>query len=221
LLRGGAARGPLFNGFARPRPRPTTPRARSSSPRPGATSSTSSRAGVGIDALQNLIAAKIPSFRTTAVDRNYRSTGIIEGYVDVNDLAALANVPGVRSVFLGLRPDTNRSVNVGAKSASEPSIAPGTQLRKLGTAFDQGVIQHRVDRINQFYNPNAPVNYDGEGISVGFDVGQLRHAYRCAACGDRRRQLRLARRARQPDQYPTGGSCCRTNRPSAPTKAAA
>ena len=36
----------------------------------------------------------------------------------------------------------------------------------LGTKFLQGVTQHRVDKINQFYNPAAPVNYDGEGITI-------------------------------------------------------
>jgi len=37
----------------------------------------------------------------------------------------------------------------------------------VGRRLLQGVTQHRVDKINQFYNPTAPVNYDGEGITVG------------------------------------------------------
>ena len=38
----------------------------------------------------------------------------------------------------------------------------------LGTVFDQGVYQHRVDQINKFYNPNAKQDLEGDGISIGF-----------------------------------------------------
>ena len=34
--------------------------------------------------------------------------------------------------------------------------------------FDQGVYQHRVDQINQFYNPDAKIDLEGSGISIGF-----------------------------------------------------
>ena len=46
-------------------------------------------------------------------------------------------------------------------------MIPGQTLTKLGTAFDQGVVQHRVDQINQYYNPAATANWTGNGISIG------------------------------------------------------
>ena len=55
----------------------------------------------------------------------------------------------VRSVNLGLKPDLNRPVRPGG------GIRPGATVSLLGTVFDQGVYQHRVDQINQFYNPDA------------------------------------------------------------------
>jgi len=115
---------------------------------------------VALDDVRSDAESKIGSLTIKAVDREYRSTGILEGYVSVDDAPALAKIAGVRGVFLALKPEVNRS-------GGAPSIALGEHLFKLGTTFDQGVIQHRVDRINQIYNPNAPVNYDGTGMSVG------------------------------------------------------
>lgn len=40
-----------------------------------------------------------------------------------------------------------------AKDAATPDGGGPVVLNKLGSAFDQGVTQHRVDKINQFYNP--------------------------------------------------------------------
>jgi len=110
--------------------------------------------------LQTLLEGKIKSLSIVAVDAEYRHTGILEGYVAVDDVPALAQITGVRSVFLALKPEQ------GSVGTPDPSVMPGDVLNKLGTAFDQGVTQHRVDRINQYYNPNAIVNYDGAGISV-------------------------------------------------------
>jgi hypothetical protein len=115
------------------------------------------------DALKDSLQSAIPSLTVKAVDKNYRSgVGVIEAYVSVDDAEALAKTAGVKAVFLGLKP------YIRSKSPVQPpSVVAGDQLNKIGTAFDQGVIQHRVDRINQLYNPSAPVNYDGTGMSIG------------------------------------------------------
>jgi len=118
---------------------------------------------IGIDALGGVLQTVAPSLTVTGVDAKYRHTGLIEGFVSVDDAAALATTPGVRSVFLALKPYTRAHIG----PIQSPSVVPGDHLNKVGTAFDAGVIQHRVDRISQVYNPLAPVNYDGQGISIG------------------------------------------------------
>ncbi|MFL6542563.1 MAG: S8 family serine peptidase, partial [Chthoniobacterales bacterium] len=82
-------------------------------------------------------------------------------------------------VFLSIKPETDSIKEVdptvylpsrkveSLRNVATPEASPGDTLRRLGTAFDQGVTQHRIDRINQYYNPSAPVNYNGAGISVG------------------------------------------------------
>ncbi|MEO7431922.1 MAG: choice-of-anchor X domain-containing protein [Dokdonella sp.] len=115
---------------------------------------------VAMDDLKTSLASKIPSLSILATDPSYRSSGILEGYVAIDDVAALAQDKGVRSVFLALKP---RTYGAGGPT---PNVVPGDHLNKIGTAFDQGVVQHRVDRINQIYNPAAPVNWDGSGISI-------------------------------------------------------
>ena len=127
--------------------------------------------------VNRLIAASVPGFTVSATDAAYRGVGIVEGYVNVDDVSALANVKGVRAVILALKPETSRgsfvtpdvvgTATAPRKSAAAPEITVGQTLTKLGTAFDQGVVQHRVDFINQFYNPSATLNYNGLGISIG------------------------------------------------------
>jgi hypothetical protein len=134
---------------------------------------------VAIDALKDALQSTVPSLSVTSVDATYRGIGLIEAYVSVDDAAALARADGVRSVFLALRPYLRHA------PVQEPNVLPGDHLYKIGTAFDQGVIQHRVDRINQIYNPSAPVNYDGTGISIGImsDSFNTRSAAPHAATG--------------------------------------
>jgi hypothetical protein len=112
---------------------------------------------------------RFASLEITAVDESYRNSGVIEGWLAVADVPALASTAGVRAVFLAHKPRTNgagRGVDAPA-TAEQREAPPQTNLGMLGTKFLQGVTQHRVDRINQFYNPSAPVNYDGQGITVG------------------------------------------------------
>ena len=40
-------------------------------------------------------------------------------------------------------------------------------LTLVGTAFDQDVTQHRVDKVSTLYNPGASMSLDGNVISVG------------------------------------------------------
>ena len=101
------------------------------------------------------------------MDPTYRGVGIIEGWVAVEDALTIAKAPGVRAVFLALRPNLDARKN-GPGNESKVDPNPSTpNFAMLGTKFLQGVTQHRVDKINQFYNPSAPVNYDGKGITVG------------------------------------------------------
>jgi hypothetical protein len=134
------------------------------------------------------VASAVPSFSATAVDNKYRGVGIIEGLVSVDDVPALAKVAGVRGVFLVNKPELDslvvtdqmaysprkivpslRELTKLESATNSPSLdaIPGQVLKKLGLTFDQGVLQHRVDQINQYYNSSAPLNFDGNGISIG------------------------------------------------------
>ncbi len=119
---------------------------------------------LGFDRVQAL-AKRIPSFTVTAVDRNYKG-GVLEGFIGIDNVPALAQMKGIRSVMLELKPELTRAVSKGIRPVG--NAVPGQTLGLLGTAFDQGVTQHRVDNINRFYNPDATFDYEGSGISVGF-----------------------------------------------------
>ncbi len=121
---------------------------------------------VALADLQKTLTTKFSSLKITAVDTQYRA-GVIEGYVSINDVVALSQVDGIRSVQLSLKPYHGRRINpAGAKSESAVA-SPSTPLGLVGSVFDQGVTQHRVDKINQLYNPSAPVNWDGTGMTIG------------------------------------------------------
>ncbi len=117
---------------------------------------------VNAEKLVAVLQQKFPSFTLTALDKKYHGVGEVEGFISLDDVPALGNMREVRSVKLGLKPDLNRPVHPGG------GIQVGTILPLLGTAFDQGVYQHRVDQINKFYNPDAESDYEGSGISIGF-----------------------------------------------------
>ena len=125
-----------------------------------------------VNALRNSLSSMVPSLLVTAVDTSYRGVGVMDAFVDLADVPALAAAPGVRSVILEWKPRhaplVLEDADSAAKMAASPSAASGEVLTKLGTTFDQGVTQHGVDQINQFYNPNAPVDFEGQGMSIGF-----------------------------------------------------
>ena len=108
------------------------------------------------------IKAAAPSLTITAVDKSYKA-GVLNAYVNLDEVPALAQANGVGSVALELLPDVDR-----AFSAGSPSATVGQTIPNLGTTFDAGVIQHRVDLINKFYTPNATLDYEGQGMQIGF-----------------------------------------------------
>ncbi len=122
----------------------------------------SGRDGVKAEQLAALLKTKFPSWTQTAIDTKYRGVGVVEGFISLDDVPALGNMRGVRSVMLGLKPELSAAQHGGG------SIQVGDTLPLLGTAFDQGVYQHRVDQIDRFYNPGAPFDFEGSGVSVGF-----------------------------------------------------
>lgn len=119
---------------------------------------------LGFDRVQAL-ARKIPSFTITAVDRAYKG-GVLEGYISIDNVPALAQTKGIRSLILELKPELTRAISKSIRPIAD--AVSGQTLGLLGTAFDQGVTQHRVDRINRLYNPSATSDYQGRGISLGF-----------------------------------------------------
>ncbi len=102
----------------------------------------------------------------TAVDKKYRGVGVLNAYVDVSEAAALAQVPGVAAVVLELKPYHKKINQAQALRVGEPNATVGETIFKLGTSFDQGITQHRVDQINKLYNPSATLDYEGTGMQV-------------------------------------------------------
>jgi hypothetical protein len=93
--------------------------------------------------LQAALKKTFPLLKVTAVDTKYRGVGIIEGYLSVDDAAAIGRTNGVSSVILSPRPYT-----------------------RVGNYTTQGVMLQRVNQISQIYNAGATKNYDGTGISI-------------------------------------------------------
>lgn len=99
---------------------------------------------VPLATLQGALQNAFPLFQVKSIDQTYAGHGVLEGLVALADVPAMAYTKGVGSVILQLRPVLN-----------------------AGPSTSQGVNQHRVNRINKGYNPNAPLDYPGTGISIG------------------------------------------------------
>ncbi len=110
--------------------------------------------------------ASASTLTVTAVDKTYRGVGVMNAYVGLADVPALAKAPGVAAVILEWKPYYKKISQDVALSAGGPNATVGEVLNKLGTAFDQGVTQHRVDQIDKFYNPSATLDYEGNGMQV-------------------------------------------------------
>lgn len=116
---------------------------------------------------EQTMAAVAPSLTITAVDNTYRGVGVMNAYVDVADVPALANARGVSAVILEWKPRHAKAITTGPVAAPQPGATIGEVLNKVGTAFDQGVTQHRVDQINKLYNPSASSDFEGQGMQIG------------------------------------------------------
>jgi hypothetical protein len=115
---------------------------------------------LSIHALADSLTASIGSAEVKSIDDGYRGVGVMDMWVAIDDVPALATTTGVRSVILEIRP-------LHSAGIPDTSAANGDAFVKIGTTFDQGVTQHRVDQINKLFNPAAPVDYEGQGMTIG------------------------------------------------------
>ena len=126
-----------------------------------------------IDAMIGAMTANAPSLTVTAVDKAFHGVGVMNAYVSIDDVPALASMSVVRSVILELKPRHVKSPPPQAplvenvKIPFRPSNAPiGTLSNQLGTYTDQGILQHRVTQLNKFYNSAAPFDFEGANLSI-------------------------------------------------------
>ena len=61
---------------------------------------------VNAEKLAAMLQQRFPSFTLTALDTKYRGVGVVEGFISLDDVPALGNMHEVRSVSLGLKPET-------------------------------------------------------------------------------------------------------------------
>jgi hypothetical protein len=117
------------------------------------------------DARANMLAAA-SSLRITAEDKTYRGVGVLNAYVQVGEVAKLAQAKGVAAVILELQPRHGKLNLAEVLKVGGPKATVGETVAKLGTSFDQGITQHRVDQINQYYNPSASEDWEGTNMQV-------------------------------------------------------
>src|SRR5690349_4067528 len=125
---------------------------------------------VPFDQVRQNLTSRFQAMTITAVDGKYRGAGVIEGYVALNDVVALSQTDGVRSVHLSLKPYHGRAFKkptATERAAAQIASLVAAPLGMVGSTFDQGVTQHRVDKINRLYNPAASVDWEGTGMSIG------------------------------------------------------
>ena len=99
---------------------------------------------VPLETLRSTLQAAFPATEIRHVDTKYAGHGVLEGFITLDDAPNIAKFNGVGSVILQLRP-----------------------IHSVGAVTAQSINQHRVNRINQLYNPNTNKHWDGTGISIG------------------------------------------------------
>ncbi|MET0225940.1 MAG: S8 family serine peptidase [Dokdonella sp.] len=135
---------------------------------------------VPIAGLASNLGAVVASFQVKAIDARYRKVGVMDAFVSLDDVSALAGADGVRSVVLELKPyHSGAKAQPGGSAVAGPAASDGDIFRRLGSVFDEGVTQHRVDQINRFYNASAASDFEGAGMSIGF----LSNSYAASASG--------------------------------------
>ncbi len=116
--------------------------------------------------IKKAMKASASTLTITAVDKQYKGAGVLNAFIDASEVPALANVKGVTSVILEWKPQTHKVLSDKLISETGPNATVGETLTKVGTTFDQGVTQHRVDQISSFFNPSAPLNLAGQGMQI-------------------------------------------------------
>src|SRR4051812_32962783 len=94
-----------------------------------------------IEQVTAAISARVPSFEVTATD-SYQG-GVIAGYVSLDDVPALANTGGVRSVALELQPETNKGAAVAERQATGTQAVPRQHPTPPCTTLRPSGAQHR------------------------------------------------------------------------------
>ena len=123
---------------------------------------------VPLATLQTLAAAAAPSLKIQATDPEYHGVGVFEAWVALDDVPKLAGLQGVKSVKLTPKPVHAQARRpLAASTTTFAGAVAGETLKEIGTTFDFGITQHRVDQINKTYNPSATVDYEGTGITIG------------------------------------------------------
>lgn len=85
---------------------------------------------VPVAALQTSLQGRFPLLSITNVDTRYVGHGVLEGYISIDDVPAIASTAGVGSVILQLRP-----------------------IHSVGAVTEFGVHMHRVNRVSTLTTP--------------------------------------------------------------------
>jgi hypothetical protein len=99
---------------------------------------------VPVATLQSALQTAFPAIEIRHIDTKYAGHGVLEGFITLEDAPNIGRFDGVGSVILQLRP-----------------------IHSVGAVTAQSINQHRINRINQLYNPNTNKHWDGTGISIG------------------------------------------------------
>jgi hypothetical protein len=140
---------------------------------------------VPVEKLEHRAEEKVPQMRVQATDRKYHGVGAFEAFVPLDEIPKIAGLEGVSGVFLtpkpihaGLRMKNSERTLREIASLASPEAVAGESLNEIGTVFDFGVTQHRVDQINRTYNSAATADYEGAtAAGVPINIGDLSDSF--------------------------------------------